>query len=380
VAYNAKHRLVVLSVNGNELHVHRADDGSEVWSLTGQTEGDPLRIAPPVVMDDYLLVSQYKDCFGFLLDVRTGKEVGETTGIPRSRTCARVIGNDNLLVYRDAATELYDVAKNRMIGINSLRSGCTTSFIPAGGVMTAPMLGHGCVCNYPMFASMALYHLPQADSFRPALVTESWHNQAEAIIAAHAATFPRPGATVPDENPIDLKAFHLINSVLTAAPGPAVRFETKDSKAGYAVRKVATPVKRATFTFSVSRAPIEGRHGNAFFVCGNGNQPENWIECRLFYGGRRTAEIAGEHAQTVTEEIDFPRQRTHSVTVTVDCEARTVTLIAAGRTLTSRIEGSLDTITHVGYGGVNSANVFTDIKIEGANAAGSVQKRKEDSP
>jgi len=49
-----------------------------------------------VVMDDYLLVSQYKDCFGFLLDVRTGKEVGETTGIPRPRTCARVIGNDNL--------------------------------------------------------------------------------------------------------------------------------------------------------------------------------------------------------------------------------------------------------------------------------------------
>jgi hypothetical protein len=48
---------------------------------------------------------------------------------------------------------------------------------------------------------------------------------------------------------------------LTAAPGPAVRFETKDSKAGYAVCKVAAPVKRDTFTFSVSRAPAEGRTG-----------------------------------------------------------------------------------------------------------------------
>ena len=363
VAYNAKHRLVILSVNGNELHVHRADDGSEVWSLTGQTEGDPLRIAPPVVMDDHLLVSQYKDCFGFLLDVRTGKEVGETTGIPQPRTCARVIGNDNLLVYRDAATELYDVNNNRMIGLNSLRSGCTTSFIPAGGIMAAPMLGHGCVCNYPMFASIALYHLPQADSFRPALVTESWHNQAEALIAANAATSPRPGAPVRDEDPIDLKAFHLINGVLTAAPGPAVRFETKDSKAGYAVRKVAAPVKRATFTFSVSRAPAEGRHGNAFFVCGNGNQPEDWIECRLFYGGRRSVEITGKHAQTGHGRGRLPAAEDLSVTVTIDCEARTVTLAAAGRTLTSRIEGSLDTITHVGYGGANSANVFTDIKI-----------------
>lgn len=365
VAYNTKHRLVILSINGNELHVHRADDGSEVWSLTGQTRGDPLRIAPPVIMDDYLLVSQYNDCFGFLLDVRTGKEVGETTGIPQPRTCARVIGNDNLLVYRDAATELYDVNENRMIGINSLRSGCTTSFIPAGGIMTAPMLGHGCVCNYPMFASIALYHLPLADSFRPARVTESWHNQLEVLIEKNAAASQPPGDKVRNEPPVDLKAFHLINGVLTAVPGPAVRFETRDSKAGYAVRKVAAPLKRATFTFSVSRAPAKDRHGNAFFVCGNGDQPENWIECRLFYGGRRSVEITGKYAQTVVEQIDFPQQRTFPVTVTVDCEARTVTLTAAGRTVSSRIEGSLDTITHVGYGGVNCANVFTDIKIEG---------------
>ena len=144
----------------------------------------------------------------------------------------------------------------------------------------------------------------------------------------------------------------------------AVRFETKDSKPGYAVRKLAAPVKGATFTFSVSRAPAEDRHGNAFFVCGNGNQPENWIECRLYYGGRRSVEITGKHAESVREEVDFPRQKTFPVTVTVDCEARTVTLTAAGRTLTSRIEGSLDTITHVGYGGANSANVFTDIKIK----------------
>ncbi|MFZ5830162.1 MAG: hypothetical protein ACOY3P_08740, partial [Planctomycetota bacterium] len=239
-----------------------------------------------------------------------------------------------------------------------------TSFIPAGGIITAPMLGHGCVCNYPMFASMALHHLPQADSFRPALVTESWHNQAEALIAANASTSARTGTPQGDEDPIDLKAFHLINGVLTAAPGAAVRFETKDSKAGYAVRKVAAPMKRATFTFSVSRVPAEGRHGNAFFVCGNSNQPEDWIEFRLFYGGRRSVEITGKHAHSVTEEVDFPRQKTFPVTVTIDCGARTVTLAFAGRTLTSRIEGPLDTITHVGYGGANSANVFTDIKIK----------------
>jgi hypothetical protein len=50
--------------------------------------------------------------------------------------------------------------------------------------------------------------------------------------------------------------------------------------------------------------------------------------------------------------------------VTVDCETRTVILNTVGCTLTSRIEGPLDIITHIGYGGANSANVFTDITIE----------------
>ena len=80
------------------------------------------RIYPPAVTDDYLVLSNYKGCFAYLLDVTTGREAGETTGIPQPRTCARVIGNNNLLVYRDAATELYDINSDRMIGLNSVRS------------------------------------------------------------------------------------------------------------------------------------------------------------------------------------------------------------------------------------------------------------------
>lgn len=174
VAYNAKHRLVIVTVNGNELYACRASDGSLVWSETGQAQGDIQRIYPPVVTDDHLLVSQYNRFFGFLLDVRDGKPVGSDTGIPTPRTCARIIGNNDLLVYRNAATEIYDIPANRRIGLNSVRSGCTTSFIPAGGVMAAPMLGHGCVCNYPMFASLALHHMPAIENLRPAAVKASW--------------------------------------------------------------------------------------------------------------------------------------------------------------------------------------------------------------
>ncbi len=111
---------------------------------------------------------------GFLLDIRTGKKSQEDVQVPRARTCGRIVGNRHLLAYRDAATEIYDIDNKRTIPFNSMRAGCTTSFIPANGIITAPMMGHGCVCNYPMFASVALYHMPESDSFRPKIVIQSW--------------------------------------------------------------------------------------------------------------------------------------------------------------------------------------------------------------
>lgn len=176
LAFNPKHKLIVMTANGSDISVFRAGDGDAVWTKSGGRKDNIYGLYPPVVLDDYLLLTHQNACRGFLYDVVSGKQAGTDTGIPNPRTCARVIGNDELLVYRDAATELYDVRANRMVRFNSVRSGCTTSFIPAGGVLTAPMLGHGCVCNYPMFASLALYHTPMLEDLRPAAVKASWTN------------------------------------------------------------------------------------------------------------------------------------------------------------------------------------------------------------
>ena len=257
-----------------------------------------------------------------------------------------------------------------MIGLNSLRSGCTTSFIPAGGVLTAPMLGHGCVCNYPMFASLGLYHCPEIEDLRPATVVQSWQNQAEQLFAESGQ--PVPGnVRVPDVftsatgQKIDLQQFQLINGTLQPF-GPAVVFSVKDERVGYAVRESTKAMRQAVFTFSAQRAvgaSGQGRHGNVFFVCGAGDTPEHFIECRLYYGGRGSMMIAGSHVEPKEEKIRFDRQAVFAVTVTVDCERRTVTFETAGQKLTSRITGPIDAITHYGYGGANSANLFTDITV-----------------
>ena len=180
VAYNDKHKLVVLTANRNCVFVHDAGTGALVWSKEPDSvpkKMDYMRLDAPVVTDDYLLLSRYNGYFAYLFNIATGESAGDDTGIPSPRTCARILGDNDMMVYRDSTTELYDIDANRMVGFNSVRSGCTTSFIPAGGVMAAPMLGHGCVCNYPMFSSVGLYHMPESDAFRPAIVTASWGKQ-----------------------------------------------------------------------------------------------------------------------------------------------------------------------------------------------------------
>ena len=362
LAYNAKHRLLVMTVNRTNVHVFRASDGAPVWSKSSLPTRQLQRVYAPVVTDDYLLLSSYKGCFGYLLDVRTGKEAGEHTGIPRPRTCARVIGNNSLLVYRDAATELYDIEHNRMVGLNSVRSGCTTSFVPAGGVMAAPMLGHGCVCNYPMFASVGLYHWPEIDKYRPAAVRKSWVNQAKEFLATSegaGAEWPFGQAA---GKKIDVQKFRLINATAQAA-GSALRLTVKDRKNGYAIRKADKPLERATFRVSLKRAAVSGRHGNGFLVAGSGEDPKDWIECRFYFGGRSSLMIAGGKAEQVEQKVTIPRRAVFTLTVSIDCAARTVTFEAVGQKVASKITGPLPAITHYGYGGGNADNYFTDIEV-----------------
>lgn len=370
LAHNAKHGLIVLAANRNELQVFRGADGGLAWSGPRVTQQDPRRVYAPVVTEDYILLSEYKGAYGYLFDIATGKEVGQNTAIPRPRTCARVIGNNHLMVYRDAATELYDIDGNRMIGLNSMRSGCTTSFIPAGGVLAAPMLGHGCVCNYPMFASVALHHMPEIEGHRPASVLASWANQAESGLsggedADRGDEGGAPGEGAKAAAPLDVSPFQARNATVEPADG-GILFRTASDKAGYAVRQAEPPLGKARFEFTVRRAEGksgEKRHGNAFFVFGPSDKAEDWTECQLYYGGRSSVVISGRGVERVEEPIKFSRKGAMSVAVTVDCGAGTVVVETGGHAVTARITGGMDAIRWYGYGGANADNVFGAIRV-----------------
>ena len=74
VSHNGKHGLIVVTVNGSQVHAFRDADGSPVWTKQGLARGNLQLIYPPVVTDDYLVLSGFNGCFGYLLDVQTGRE------------------------------------------------------------------------------------------------------------------------------------------------------------------------------------------------------------------------------------------------------------------------------------------------------------------
>ncbi|MCP4784674.1 MAG: PQQ-binding-like beta-propeller repeat protein [Fuerstiella sp.] len=356
VAFNRKHRLIILNVNANDVRAYNADDGKLVWQRTVQESNFTRSYS--VVMEDAVMIGGVNGLAGYLFDIRTGKELGSHTGIPRPRSCSRVFGNSCLLAYRDAATELYDVKGNRMIEFNAMRSGCVTSFFPAGGIMNAPMLGHGCVCNYPMFNSLALVHTPGLDELRPERVTSSWENELQAAVAANPATPTKKT----DVKPVDLTPYTFLSAVADPAePGLMLRSDGK--RPGFAIRPLPKPVQKQTFTFTVEHVKESGRHGNAFFVLG-GAQPESWIECRYHYGGKKKLSIAGALVEPAEITGEFQRSTIKKVNVEVDLITKEVTVRTGGKTLTTSIAGDLEQITHIGYGGSNFANRFTPAELE----------------
>ena len=57
---------------------------------------------------------------------------------------------------RDAYASYYDLTTGAHTYLFGIRAGCTNSFIPAGGILTAPNYGRHCTCNYPISTSFAL--------------------------------------------------------------------------------------------------------------------------------------------------------------------------------------------------------------------------------
>ena len=140
---------ILVAVYG-PVSAYNGKDGTLLWGDKAIEGSDQL------MLHGERLITQH----GEMYDPRTGSLLPGRLwgGKPNAATrgCNRAIAGQYMALIRDAHASYFDLASLRQTYFRGVRSGCTNSLIPAGGLLNAPNFSHGCSCNYPVFASLAL--------------------------------------------------------------------------------------------------------------------------------------------------------------------------------------------------------------------------------
>ncbi|HHM12307.1 MAG TPA: hypothetical protein ENJ16_02045, partial [Planctomycetaceae bacterium] len=155
VAYNRKHDIVLAGKSGR-MRALSAATGRELWPLR------PGGQQPLIVADDWVLNQS-----GIKHDVRTGKPLTQQVILKRQGGGNYAVGTRHLLFWRQICASYIDIETGETQSLRNLRSGCSNSIVAAGGIVSVPCYSIGCVCNYPLQTSFAMYHLPELQEWGP---------------------------------------------------------------------------------------------------------------------------------------------------------------------------------------------------------------------
>ncbi|MFP6762032.1 MAG: hypothetical protein VB858_00390, partial [Planctomycetaceae bacterium] len=80
--------------------------------------------------------------------------------------CNTAVGSEHLLTFRSGAAGFCDLTGDSGTGnLGGFRSSCTSNLIAADGVLNAPDYTRTCSCAYQLQTSLALVHMPEAESW-----------------------------------------------------------------------------------------------------------------------------------------------------------------------------------------------------------------------
>ena len=167
LTYRADSDVLVLTATRSILAAYRGKTGECLWDAPIPVHDPPNNYSgpePPIVLRDKLIAHS-----GYVVDLATGKQLsrhwqGTNTG---TRGCNRTVANPYIITLRDAHASYFEVATGTQAFFRAVRSGCTNSQLMAGGILNAPNFSHGCACNWPLFMSYAMIHLPEAAAWAP---------------------------------------------------------------------------------------------------------------------------------------------------------------------------------------------------------------------
>jgi len=81
----------------------------------------------------------------------------------RKYGCNTPVACEHLLTFRSGAAGFFDLEQEGMGNFAGFKSGCTSSLIPADGVLNAPDYTRTCICNYQNQTSLAFIHMPDME-------------------------------------------------------------------------------------------------------------------------------------------------------------------------------------------------------------------------
>ncbi|MCX7887805.1 MAG: PQQ-like beta-propeller repeat protein, partial [Verrucomicrobiae bacterium] len=169
LAYSAAADVVLFTRNEATVAGYRGTTGELLWARQWlcKERGAYTKFHPPVVLSDRFVTHP-----GFVVDLRTGEQVGERLWRAR-RGCPRALGCVNMVLVRDGVVTYFDLVSGEQTLLRGIRSGCTASHIPAGGVVVAPHYMRHCNCNYPLSFSAAFVAMPEVFSWDVARAAKS---------------------------------------------------------------------------------------------------------------------------------------------------------------------------------------------------------------
>ena len=239
LSYSEAHDVMLMS-NRNGMEAADGSSGDTLW--TKQASGQGFRGHPEnywdklIVWKDQLLDQRGP---GRAYELRTGKDVaqknpltGEQADWEFTKTghhCNYAIANEYLMTFRADTAGFCNIATGETARLNGFRPGCRNSLIPAGGVLNAPNFGHGCICSYSLFTSLALVHVPQGDIW-----TYSTHKFNEGRIKRIGINFGAPGDRRAENGTMWLDYPNV------GGPSPAVELVVEGKTTSYFRRHPAT--------------------------------------------------------------------------------------------------------------------------------------------
>ncbi len=172
LAYCDVNDILLLTQNRSTVAAYRGANGDVLWAKDIPCRNPPSHYSgpePPILLPNVLITHA-----GQMYDPRTGFQrpkrlwMGMNTRYDSggTRGCGRALANEHVVTLRDGHASYFDLATSRQAFFRGVRSGCTNSLIPAGGILNAPNFAHGCACNWPIFVSFALVHVPEAEERR----------------------------------------------------------------------------------------------------------------------------------------------------------------------------------------------------------------------